>query len=48
MCLALLNQPPSLTEIKQVVDNARSASVPRLDTLPYRVYKSFPMVLKLL
>ncbi|KAK0150886.1 hypothetical protein N1851_008008 [Merluccius polli] len=40
--------PPRWAEIRQVVDKAKSASAPGLNGVPYRVYKSCPMVLKLL
>ena len=40
--------PPRWAEIRQVVDKARSASAPGLNGVPYRVYKSCLMVLKLL
>lgn len=40
--------PPRCTEIKQVVDKARSASAPGLKGDPYKVCKNCPMVLELL
>ncbi|KAJ8334018.1 hypothetical protein SKAU_G00413370 [Synaphobranchus kaupii] len=40
--------PPKWTEIKQVVEKARSASAPGPNGVPYKVYKNCSMVLKLL
>lgn len=55
MCLALLElasqfdtSPPKWSELRQLVDKARSSLAPSLNDIPYRVYKNYPFVLKLL
>lgn len=55
MCLALRElasqfdtSPPKWSELRQVVDKARSSLAPGLNGIPYRVYKNCPFVLKLL
>lgn len=39
---------PKWSEVKQTVDRARAASAPGPNSVPYRVYKSCPRLLKLL
>lgn len=40
--------PPKLSEVRQVVLQARSASTPGPNGIPYKLYKSCPTVLRLL
>ncbi len=40
--------PPKFSEVRQVIQRARSASAPGLNGIPYKLYKSCPGVLKLL
>ncbi len=40
--------PPKFSEVKQVIQRARSASAPGPNGIPYKLYKSCPGVLKLL
>lgn len=40
--------PPRLSEVKQVIRKARSASAPGPNGVPYSVYKNAPDVLKIL
>ncbi|KAJ8376434.1 hypothetical protein SKAU_G00070140 [Synaphobranchus kaupii] len=40
--------PPKLSEIRQVIQQARSASAPGPNGIPYKLYKNCPRVLKLL
>ncbi|KAJ8361990.1 hypothetical protein AAFF_G00407370 [Aldrovandia affinis] len=40
--------PPKLSEVRQVIQRARSASAPGPNGIPYKLYKNCPRVLKLL
>jgi len=37
--------PPKLSEVRQVVEMARSSSVPGANGIPYKLYKNYPKVL---